>query len=808
MQYSFQAAGSGVPSLRAAAVAVFQGIAARPAVTALPAITFLPAITALLLAAPLATGAQIIPEEGTPVGAPVAGEPASPSGLAPLTLDASGHPTVRAFRTYLPIQVDGILDEPFYGDVPPIDHLIQVVPVVGGEPSQRTEIWFAFDDSNVYVAARIWDSMGEAGWIANEMRRDSQQLRSNDSFGVYFDTYLDGRNSLGFFVNPIGGFADVQITNEGSPNFDWNPVFDIRTGRFDGGWTVEMAIPFKSLRYRPGTEQVWGVQVRRSVLRDNEWNYLTPLPIQAAGGGSNGVFRVSMYGTLVGIEAPPPGRNVEVKPFATSSLRTDRALTPSVSNEFAADAGLDVKYALTQNLTLDLTVNTDFAQVEVDEQQVNLTRFSLSFPEKRDFFLEGRGIFNFGTQGFTGGGGGGGGSAPNLFYSRRIGIRGSTPVPILGGARLTGKVGSFDVGALSIQTAEDEDIGAESTNFTVLRLRRDLHTRSSIGVLLQNRSRSDVAESGSNQAWGVDGTFGFTSELGLITYYARSYTPGLEGRDDSYRAQLSYGGDRWGGELGYLVVGGAFNPEIGFLRRSGYRQSSASGRYSPRPASIGWIRQLTFDGDVSYLESQTTGLVESRDFGGGTRVDLERGDSFSASWTNTFEQLVRPARISGALLPAGRYDWNAYQVSYRFGPQRPYQGNLSVRWGGFYTGERLSIGMNQGRIEVTPQLSLEPSLEFNWIDFPDESAEADFNQHVGRLRATYTLTPRAYVSALVQYSSGSGSASGNFRLRWEWAPGSELFIVYTEDRNTDALDGWSELSNRGLAIKVTRLFRP
>jgi hypothetical protein len=241
------------------------------------------------------------------------------------------------------------------------------------------------------------------------MRRDSQQLRSNDSFGVYFDTYHDGRNSYGFFVNPIGGFADIQITNEGSPNFDWNAVFEITTGRFEGGWTVEMAIPFKSLRYRPGVEQVWGVQIRRSVLRDNEWSYLTPLPIQAAGGGPNGVFRVSLYAELVGIEAPPVGRNIEVKPFATTGLRTDRAINPAVSNELSGEVGLDVKYAITQNLTLDLTVNTDFAQVEVDEQQVNLTRFSLSFPEKRDFFLEGRGTFTFATQGFGGAGGGGGG---------------------------------------------------------------------------------------------------------------------------------------------------------------------------------------------------------------------------------------------------------------------------------------------------------------------------------------------------------------------------------------------------------------
>jgi hypothetical protein len=384
-------------------------------------------------------------------------------------------------------------------------------------------------------------------------------------------------------------------------------------------------------------------------------------------------------------------------------------------------------------------------------------------------------------------------------------------VPILGGARLTGKVGAFDVGALSIQTDDDEAIGAESTNFSVLRLRRDILARSSVGLLFQNRSHSIVAGEGSNQAWGFDGTFGITTDLSFITYYARSHTPGLSGKEDSYRAQLSQGADLWGGSIDYLVVGDDFNPEIGFVRRSGFEVTSGDLRFSPRPAAIrSWARQLVFQVDGSYLTEQETGLVESRSYGGRFEIDLDWGDGFTAQASNSYENLVAPAPISGALFDAGRYDWNEYQVSYRLGPQRPYQGSISVRWGGFYTGTRRAIGINQGRIEVTPQLSMEPSLELNWLDLPQQTSDGEFNQHVARLRTTYTLTPRAYVSGLVQYASGSNTVSGNFRLRWEWAPGSELFLVYTEDRNTDVFgsDRWSDLSNRGLAIKVTRLFRP
>jgi hypothetical protein len=729
-------------------------------------------------------------------------------GLVSAQAAAAQSPTVRAFRVEGRIDVDGRLDESFYASTPPIDELVQAVPVSRGTPSERTEVWIGYDEANLYVGARIFDRAGEEGWIANEMRRDSQQLRQNDSFGIYFDTFHDRRNSIGFFINPIGGFADIQITNEGSPNFDWNPVFDLRTGRFDGGWTLEMAIPFKSIRYRPGVEQLWGVQIRRSVLRENEWSYLTSVPIQYTGGGPNGVFRVSLYADLVGIEAPAPGLNVEVKPFATGGLRSDLTATPELDNDLSADAGLDVKYAITQNLTADFTFNTDFAQVEVDEQQVNLTRFGLSFPEKRDFFLESRGVYNFATGGVGfAGPGGGGGAAPTLFYSRRIGLQGGTPVPILGGARLTGKMGAFDVGALSIQTDDEAAIGAESTNFSVLRLRRDVLARSSVGVLFENRSRSMVG-AGSNQAYGVDGTFGITSDLALVTYYARTETDGLTGKQDSYRADLSYGSDLLGGEVDYLVVGDDFNPEIGFVRRKGFESTSGSARFSPRPGRVSWIRQLIFQADGDYLTQQGTGLVESRGYGGRFQVDLEWGDAFTARYGNSYENLVAPARISGALFGVGRYAWDEYEVSYRLGPQRPYQGSLAFRWGGFYSGTRRALGINQGRIEVTPQLSLEPSFELNWLDLPQQTTSGEFNQHVARLRATYTLTPRAYVSGLVQYASGSNTVSGNFRLRWEWAPGSELFLVYTEDRDTDALDGWSDLQTRGLVIKVTRLFRP
>jgi hypothetical protein len=752
--------------------------------------------------------------------------PPAPVGDAVVNQAVEGGVTIRAVRVNEPLTIDGVIDEPFYRSTRPITEFVQTVPQNNAQPTQRTEAWIGFDDTNVYVAARIYDTEGPDGWIANEMRRDAPQIRTNDNFGVWLDTFYDRRNAVGFYGNAVGGFSDLQITNEGNPNFDWNPIRDTRTALFEGGWSIEMAIPFKSLRYRPGREQIWGIQMRRSVLRRNEWSHIAALPLSVAGQGSQGIFRVSMYGTLVGIEAPPPSRNLEVKPYGIAGTRTDRLADPAFSNDGYADAGLDVKYGITENLTADLTFNTDFAQVEVDEQQVNLTRFNLSFPEKREFFLESRGIFSFGASGNFGGGGGGrgggggggggggfgGGGGPQLFYSRQVGLENGVEVPITAGGRVTGKVGSFDVGLLNIQTQGpggffDFD-GPRATNFSVLRVRRDLFARSSVGVLFESRSRS-VLGTGSNQAWGVDGTFGVTQELNVSGYYAQTRTAGLDGLDLAYRAQAGYSADLFGASVEHMVVGGDFNPEIGFVRRKDFRQTSGNLSFRPRP-NISWIRQLTFAADGDYTENERTAYVESKRYGGRFGVELENSDQLSVSWSYNYEGFLSEERISGATIPAGRYENPEWQLSYNMGPQRRFQGNAFFRRGDYYGGTITSPGI-RGRIEVTPAVSIEPSVSFNFIELP----QGRFDQHLAVTRVTYTMTPRAYVSGLVQYNftgidagaAGADTFSANVRFRWEWAPGSELFLVYTEDRNPDVTDRWSTLRNRGFVIKVNRLLR-
>ena len=745
--------------------------------------------------------------------------PSAPVAPEVITRDG-GQATMRAIRLLAGIEVDGRLDEPVYETVAPVSDFIQQLPDEGALATERTDAWVMFDDENFYVAGRCWDSAPPSEWVATEMRRDAFNMLNNDLFGFLIDTFYDRRNALLFYANPLGGFVDQALTNEGNPNRDWNPVWDVKTGRFDGGWTIEMVVPFKSLRYRPARDQVWGIQLRRTVMRKNEWAYLTLIPISAAGfGGRGGVFRVSAAGTLVGLEAPPAGIHLEVKPYAIGGLTPAAAAAdpPGLAAEerrLAGDGkvGADLKYGITQNLTADFTYNTDFAQVEVDEQQVNLTRFNLFFPEKREFFLEGRGIFDFARGSFRTarslrrGSVLGGGDAPTLFYSRRIGLQGGQAVPILGGGRVTGKVGAFDVGALNIQTGNEAVSGALDTNFTVLRVKRDILRRSSIGGLVTNRSLS-LSGDGSNQVYGADAVFSFFDSVNLLGYYARTRTTGVTGRDASYQARFDYGADRYGLEVDHLLVEDDFRPEVGFLRRRNFRRTSLSGRFSPRPRSIESVRQFVLEASHDYFLTADTGFLETRQNQIAFQTELENSDQFGVRLSDSYELLQRPFFPSGGdvAIPAGGYGFTDARLTYALGPQRLLNGRVEVATGGYFDGGITSVDLSRGRVDLSSRLSVEPSVSFNWIDLPRGSFRTD----LVRARLNYTFSPRMFFSGLLQYNSANRTLGTNLRLRWEYSPGSELFVVYTEEQDTDPLrpDRYDGFRDRGFVVKLTRLFR-
>ena len=791
------------------------GDASRPAGTAAPR----PAETA----APRPAGSAASPSTGVAGFETARAAPGFIDGPPPplppdvIRRDEARRATIRAVEVDAPIRLDGQLDERVYYTVPAITGFIQQAPDEGAPATEKTEAWILFDADNIYVAGRIWDSAPPSQWVANEMRRDTRQLRQNDTFAVILDTFYDRRNAVAFYTNPLGAIADFQITNEGNPNSDWNPVWDVRTGRFEGGWTVEMEIPFKSLRYRPGPSQIWGVQLRRNVRRKNEWNYITPLPI-SAGSGPGGIFRVSDAATLVGLDAPSGSKNLEVKPYGIGGISTNLAASPQIRNAADGNGGLDVKYGVTQNLTADFTLNTDFAQVEVDEQQVNLTRFNLFFPEKREFFLEGRGIFDFARGGFFGGFGGalrrtgggffGGGNAPTIFYSRRIGLQNRAVVPIVGGGRVTGKIGAFDVGALNIQTDDDALARAEMTNFTVVRVKRDILRRSSLGAIFTNRSVS-LAGDGSSQAYGADATFSFYENVSFLGYMARTQVPdpARRGQDLSYQGRFDYGGDRYGFQAEHLLVEKNFIPEVGFLRRDNFRRSYARARFSPRPRSLPSIRQFRLEGSYDYIETADLGIVETRQSQLGFSTELENSDRFGVSVAENYEFLHSPFTPGpdDVIFPVGGYRFFDVEATWSPGTQRRLNGTFAVLAGDYFDGSIRTVAFRRGRMEVTQRLSLEPSVSVNWIDSPYGSFRTDLVVS----RVNWTFTPRMFFSGLIQYNSSTNTVSNNLRLRWEYAPGSELFVVYTEDRETDPLrpDRFSELRNRGFVVKMNRLFR-
>ena len=710
--------------------------------------------------------------------------------------DSAGRVTLRTVRLPGPLSVDGRLDEPIYVDAPSISDFIQNDPAEGQPATEKTEVWLFFDETNIYVVARCWETRPDR-LMATEMRRDNTRIVRDDNFAWLFDTFYDRRNGYIFEVSAVGGRLDAQVTNESQLTIDWNPVWDVAVARFENGWAMEAALPFKSLRYRPGEAQVWGFQARRVNRWKNETSYLTPLSSAQA---NRGHFRASLAATMVGLEVPSGSRTLEVKPYVISDLTTHLKPTPQISNEVSGDVGLDVKYGLTQNLTADFTFNSDFAQVEADEQQVNLTRFSLFFPEKREFFLENQGTFGFGGVA-TSGRQAGASDTPVLFYSRRIGLNQRQVVPIVAGGRLTGRLGGFTVGVLNIQSDDEVALGAPATNFTVIRLKRDLLRRSSVGALFTGRSVS-LEGSGSNEAYGVDGAFGFFDDLTINTHWARTHTPGRTDDDLSYRALLDYAGDRYGVELEHLAVGENFNPEVGFVRRHDMRRSFGLFRFSPRPLSIEGVRKFSWTGSVNHIENGS-GVLETREWDGEFGVELENSDQFTIGYSNSYEFLPEPFQITDeVLLPIGGYDFSAGRVGYDFGPQRNVSGNVLVEFGDFFNGSKTALTVSRGRVSITPQLSVEPIYSINWVDL----TEGEFVTHLVGTRATYTVTPLMFTSALVQYNSSIDAVSANLRFRWEYRPGSELFVVFNEERDTTTRR-FPELTNRAFIVKINRLFR-
>ena len=614
---------------------------------------------------------------------PIGGAPPAPVPPAVITREPSGGATIRAVRIDVPLRVDGVLDEDAYSTVEPISDFIQFDPRAGEIAIEKTDLWLLFDDEFVYVTCRYWETRPDR-IIANVMRRDSSVLfGGNDNLVVNLNTFYDRRNGMMFGVNPIGGRNDGQSLNGQQYSGDFNPVWGFQVGRFEQGWTVKMAIPFKSLRYPAGREQVWGMTAVRQSKWKNEVSFITKMPPAR---GHRAILETSLGATVVGLEAPTRGPIIEIKPYLISRLTHGPANSAPARQDLDGDVGLDVKYGVTQTLTADVTYNTDFAQVEADEQQINWTQFSLFFPEKRELFLENQGTFSFGGVA-TSGSSAGRTDAPILFYSRRIGLDACPAIPIQAGGRVTGRVGRVSLGALDIRSNRDDATGIQPTNFAVLRLKSDILRKSSVGALFTHRSHSE-SHPGANNTFVL-----MPRSASSITSFSTATWPrrATRGRHQMTPAIVFSSTTQ---AIGTGCKSSTCLSATTSTRRLGSSVVTTCGVATPSFASapvqpqVTEYRKYAWTGSLAYVEDGA-GRLETREADGEFSVEFQSSDRFSIGVKGVYEFLPVPFPIATTVtLPVGSYDYATARIGYEFGRQRSASGNVLLESGTFYDGRR------------------------------------------------------------------------------------------------------------------------
>jgi hypothetical protein len=713
-------------------------------------------------------------------------------------------PTATASAVVEGPTLDGdVINDPAWAAATPIEGFVQELPVEGAPVSEKTEVRVIYTKDTLYIGAVMYDR--EPGAIVvSDSRRDAP-LDDVDSFRIIFDTYRDRQNGFVFGTNPAGVEYDGQSTLEGQGgggmsgggmqgygsgggfNVNWDGAWQVRTKISDIGWTAEFAIPFKTLRFPAGETQAWGVNFARIIRRHNERAYWAPIPRQF------NLYRVSLAGSISGIRTPAV-RNFKLMPFVLGSAIAS-GVRP-VDTETSGEIGGDLKYNLTPSLALDGTINTDFAQVEVDDQQVNLDRFNLFFPEKRPFFLENAGFFSVGNPGEV-----------DLFFSRRIGLSASGgAIPIIAGARVSGKAGRYNVGLLTMQT-NDLDNTLPSNNFAVARISRDLPNRSMIGAIVVNRvGVGDLAADGdNNQTFGIDGRLGIRQNTVVSGFLAATRTPGVN--EDvpavntlSYNLRSRTNLRKIDVDVGYQQVGKDFNPEVGFLTRDGYRKGDVRIMTRFRPKRVfqelrPHVTVRSFWGFDGFQESGYAHIDNHWVFKDSTEAH---------TGVNLIQEGVRvPFEIyPGIFVPAGDYKNAEVQPVLMTNQARPVTLSLQSNFGGFFSGHRKAISPTL-RVRGGQTLTAELSYQRNDVDLP----QGDFVTNLVRTRISYSFTPRIFAQTLVQYNDRADVWAVNLRLGWLQAANTGLFIVYNDTRGLyDFEPRRPERTDRSLVIKFSRMF--
>lgn len=709
-------------------------------------------------------------------------------------------PVAQAVEASEPPTIDGdVLNDPAWRAAPPITGFRQTTPDEGRPATEETEVRVLYTEGTLYIGVVCYDRE-PSQIIVGDSRRDAS-LDDMDSFRFVLDTYRDRQNGFLFGTNPSGVEYDAQVSNEGQGggfgggprarpgaggglNVNWDGSWTVRVETGAYGWSAEFAIPFRTLRFTSGENQVWGVNFERTIRRKRETAYWAPLPRQYE------LPRVSLAGALEGLSIPTP-KNLQLVPYGL--VQGVRDVEGNAYNTVGpdADVGADLKYSVTPSLTLDATYNTDFAQVEVDEQQINLDRFNLFFPEKRPFFLENAGLFAVGQPGQV-----------ELFFSRRIGIGpNGEEVPIIGGARVSGDAAGMKIGLLNMQTEQVGTAGIPANNFAVARLKRELANRSFVGGLVTNRQGvgAYAADDDYNRLVAFDGQLGI-GRYGLLSgFAARSFTPGITDDQHAFRLQAGYNSEEWMLESGYAEVADGFNPEIGFLQRTAYRWVNGLIFHRFRPDFLGFheVRPHTSYNGYWGLD----GFYESGFLHVDTHWEWASGYEIHTGVNFTHEGVREAFDILGdAVVAAGSYDHVEAQLVGNTDERKWISLRMRAVIGGFFGGDRVALSPSL-RLRSGDTFNSELGLSRNDIDLPSGS----FTTNLFRARLSYSFTPRLYLQTLVQFNDAADVWSANLRLGWLQAAGTGLFVVLnqTSGFGDTLIPG---LDNQTLIVKYSRLF--
>ncbi len=703
-----------------------------------------------------------------------------------------GRRTLVALKTAEPIRVDGVLDEPIWQTVQPATGFVQADPLEGQPATEATDVRVAYDGDYLYVAAVCRDS-DPAGIVINDIRKDFAGAEQ-DTFEILLDTFADRRNGFVFGTNAEGARADTQMANEGRDvNPNWDAVWWVAGKVNADGWTAEFKIPFKTLRFQPGSGHDWGLNFSRRIRRKNEVTYWSP--VQRA----FSIVRASAAGTLAGLPDLAQGRNIRVKPFVLGG-----AVRPLGGSTVSVDrtVGLDVKAGLGPSLTLDATANPDFAQAEADEQQVNLTQFSLFFPEKREFFLENSGVFYFGdiprnqrqTSRFR---------PPEedllLFFSRRIGLTDAgAQVPLYGGVRLTGRAGAYGLGLLSMQSEAEN--GTLGQNYTVARVRRDVLGNGDVGAIVM--SRQAYGDSSSfNRVAGVDANVRVLKSLNLNGFAARSDTPREERDQNTFKASVGWEDSNLRLQYSAMHIGEGFKADMGFVRRRGVVRHFVDWASFLQPAALRpkGIRQIQPHARAFFYANPRGDLVTTQGHVA-VQVTLNSGSRAEYAFEPRLEAITTPFSLrSDVAIPAGRYEWNQHLWVIETDHSKALSLSTRITHGAFWSGRQKNV---QSSVLFRPNHRLFVDLGLQVTDIDLDLPKKSFVTTLVNWRTGYSFNTNMFLDSLVQYRSDIKQFSANVRFNLIHHPLSDFFVVYNEQQFSEG-----ELAaGRGVVVKYTHLF--